>query len=474
MENKLSQFLTDAKECLVKTVDLLSKDFDYVSILATDTDSTNYMVSKSITRVGEGMDSERGFVARVYNNDYYGEVSFDKLQSPEDLSKMIKKEITENYKFYKENNFSMRKYSLIDEEEFVKDFSSDLELSLDEMSVQEKINYLTEIKDKMLKESNLVVSARAMYIETEVRKLFVSKKMCLNQAYTFTSVMAEADVQKDDDFRYDYKSVSRLGGLEVLKELDKIYKEVVHNAIELLGSELVKPGYYDLISAPDITGLLAHEAFGHGVEMDMFVKDRALAKDYVNKRVASDITTMHDGATAIGECSSYSFDDEGTLASDTVIIENGILRRGMADKLSAMSLGVKPTGNGKRESFRRKAYTRMTNTFFEGGKDSVDDMIKSIDYGFLLDGMNNGMEDPKNWGIQCTAMKAREIKDGKLTGKVFSPATLTGYVPDVLESISMISGEIEMNGSGYCGKGYKEWVKTSTGGSYLKFKGRLS
>ena len=88
--------------------------------------------------------------------------------------------------------------------------------------------------------------------------------------------------------------------------------------------------------------------------------------------------------------------------------------------------------------------------------------------------MNNGMEDPKNWGIQCTAMKAREIKDGKLTGKVFSPATLTGYVPDVLESISMVSGEIEMNGSGYCGKGYKEWVKTSTGGSYLKFKGRLS
>lgn len=474
MKNKLSKFLLDAKPVLLETIDLLSKDYDYISILATDTDSTNYMVSKSITRVGEGMDSERGFVARAYNGEYYGEVSFDRLQSPEELCKMIKNKLSKSFEFYKKNNFSMRKYSLIEEEEFKSEYTSELEMPLDKMSVQEKINYLTDIKDKMLRESELVVSARAMYIETEVKKLFVSKKMCLNQTYTFTSVMAEADVQKDDDFRYDYKSVSRLGGLEVLKELDNIYKEVVHNAIELLGAELVKPGYYDLISAPDITGLLAHEAFGHGVEMDMFVKDRALAKDYVNKRVASDITTMHDGATAIGECSSYSFDDEGTLASDTVIIENGILRKGMADKLSAMSLGIKPTGNGKRESFRRKAYTRMTNTFFEGGKDSVEDMIASIDYGFLLDGMNNGMEDPKNWGIQCTAMKAREIKDGKFTGKVFSPATLTGYVPDVLESISMVSGEIEMNGSGYCGKGYKEWVKTSTGGSYLKFKGRLS
>lgn len=474
MKNKLSQFLMDAEPILKETVDLLSKDYDYASILATDSESTNYDVLKSICTVEESGDCERGFVARVYNGEYYGEVSFDDLKSAKELYEMIKKEIDENFDFYKKNNFSMREYSLIEEEEFSKEFTSELGTPLDAMSVQEKINYLSNIKDKMLKESELVVSARASYKETTVRKLFVSKKMCLNEAYTFTSVIAQVDVEKDGDFRYDYKVLSKLGGLEIIKELDNIYKEVVHNAIELLGSELVKPGYYDLISAPDITGLLAHEAFGHGVEMDMFVKDRALAKEYMDKRVASDITTMHDGATAIDECSSYGFDDEGTLASDTVIIKNGILKKGMADKLSAMSLGVKPTGNGKRESFRRKAYTRMTNTFFEGGNDKVEDMIASIDYGFLLDGMNNGMEDPKNWGIQCTAMKAKEIKDGKFTGKVFSPATLTGYVPDVLESISMVSSDIEMNGGGYCGKGYKEWVKTSTGGSYLKFKGRLS
>ena len=85
---------------------------------------------------------------------------------------------------------------------------------------------------------------------------------------------------------------------------------------------------------------------------------------------------------------------------------------------------------------------------------------------------NNGMEDPKNWGIQCMVNIAREIKDGKLTGKIYSPVVLTGYVPDLLKSISMVSEEVKL-GAGTCGKGYKEWVKVSDGGSYIKAKIRL-
>ena len=83
------------------------------------------------------------------------------------------------------------------------------------------------------------------------------------------------------------------------------------------------------------------------------------------------------------------------------------------------------------------------------------------------------MEDPKHWGIQCVVAMGREIKDGKLTGKVVAPVTLTGYVPDLLKSISMISNDFAMFGSGACGKGHKEWVKVSDGGPYLKCKVRL-
>ena len=115
----------------------------------------------------------------------------------------------------------------------------------------------------------------------------------------------------------------------------------------------------------------------------------------------------------------------------------------------------------------------MTNTYFEGGSATKEEMIASIPYGFYLEEPTSGMEDPKNWGIQCMVSRAREIKDGKLTGKIFSPIVLTGYVPDLLKSVTMMSGGLELSGSGFCGKGYKEWVKVSDGGPYMKARIRL-
>ncbi|MDE6837300.1 MAG: TldD/PmbA family protein, partial [Acutalibacter sp.] len=123
--------------------------------------------------------------------------------------------------------------------------------------------------------------------------------------------------------------------------------------------------------------------------------------------------------------------------------------------------------------YERKAYTRMTNTYFEPGSHSLEEMIASIPYGFLLQQPMSGMEDPKNWGIQAMVAIAREIKDGKLTGKVFSPIVLTGYVPDLLKSVTMTGRELALSGSGFCGKGYKEWVKVSDGGPCMKARIRL-
>ena len=141
---------------------------------------------------------------------------------------------------------------------------------------------------------------------------------------------------------------------------------------------------------------------------------------------------------------------------------------------SAHALQVKPTGNGRRESFERKAYTRMTNTYFEAGTSTLEEMIASIENGLLLENASSGMEDPKNWGIQCMANVGREIKNGKLTGRIFSPICLSGYVPDLLNSISMVSDSLYLSGCGYCGKGYKEWVKVSDGGAAIKARAEIS
>lgn len=233
------------------------------------------------------------------------------------------------------------------------------------------------------------------------------------------------------------------------------------------------PGEYDIITTPEVSGLIAHEAFGHGVEMDMFVKNRALAKEYIGKQIASEIVNMRDGAAGVSNVSSYYFDDEGQVATSTQIIQNGVLVSGICDALSASRLNVKATGNGKRQSFDHKAYTRMTNTYFCAGNDKYEDMVASIVHGYQLEGMESGMEDPKHWGIQCIVARGREIKDGKFTGKIVAPVILSGYVPDLLKSISMVSNDMELYGAGYCGKGYKEYVKTSNGGPYIKAKARL-
>ena len=242
---------------------------------------------------------------------------------------------------------------------------------------------------------------------------------------------------------------------------------------ELLDAERIVPGEYEVITSPEVSGLIAHEAFGHGVEMDMFVKNRALGKEYIGKRVGSDMCTMHEGALCVENVSSYAFDDEGTPAGDVVEIDRGILKTGVCDALAALRLGVRPTGNGKRENFEHKVYTRMTNTVFDGGNDTLKDMIASIKHGYLLEGMESGMEDPKHWGIQCIVKMGREIADGQFTGKVVAPIILTGYVPDLLGGICMATPEREVFGSGGCGKGHKEWVKVSDGGPYLKTKARL-
>jgi TldD protein len=115
----------------------------------------------------------------------------------------------------------------------------------------------------------------------------------------------------------------------------------------------------------------------------------------------------------------------------------------------------------------------MTNTVFEAGDSTLDEMIASIKFGYLIEGGGSGMEDPKHWGIQCIVQRGYEIVDGKLTGKIVGPLIITGYVPELLEGISMLSNEVKVFGTGACGKGYKEWVKVSDGGPYLKTKVRL-
>ncbi|MDP4089350.1 MAG: TldD/PmbA family protein [Bacillota bacterium] len=473
MKARLSPFLTECKPIVKKLLQALQKDFPYVSILGTDTFGTSFRVQRAGVSVEDSMWNERGFVVRVHNGINYSEFSFNDLKEEtlSDISAEIKAKIAAQIQEFK--GLSVGSYPLIQEDASEVSFCGEVRIHPSAVSTKDKLSRMQEMMNGALKLSEELVDFRVVYNEVEISKIFVSSKKELEQAYIISEGSLFAIVRRGEKTKFDYSSYSGLKAVELLDEMEAGVEEVVKGALELLDAEPVIPGEYEVICTPKITGLIVHEAFGHGVEMDMFVKNRAKAVEYLGKQVASPLITMRDGAAAAKDMSSYSFDDEGTLAGDTVIIKDGILQTGISDLLSAMKLGTKPTGNGKRQSFERKAYTRMTNTFFISGDNTFEEMLSTIKHGYLLDGMMSGMEDPKNWGIQCMLVKGREIVDGAFTGKVVSPVILTGYVPDLLNSISMVSKDFELYGAGFCGKGYKEYVKVSDGGPYIKAKARL-
>lgn len=476
MKVAMSMYLVNSKPLLRQMVSRLSQYFKYVSILGTDTVGKRYEVQRGSISLSDSMWAERGFVVRVYNGKNYSEFSLNNI-SEENLDVLIEEihtEVQEAVSKLATSNIGASIYPVISEEEIKGSHLGEAQILPEEVSAEEKIKKMTAIKDKAFAYSNLLANFKVNYEEVHISKIFMSNKKELEQSYIWSQGMVLPVVRRDNNTKYSYMSFSGLKGVEILDEMENSYLEAIDKAVKLLDARRAIPGEYEVICSPEISGLIAHEAFGHGVEMDMFVKNRAKAVEYLGKRVASDLVVMHDGALVEPrDVSSYYFDDEGVLASDTIIIKNGILQTGISDTLSALKLGTKPTGNGKRQSFERKAYARMTNTFFAPGKDKLEDMMASIKHGYLIDGMMSGMEDPKNWGIQCVASMGKEIKDGKFTGEIVSPVIMVGYVPDLLNSISMVSEELVVSGSGACGKGYKEYVKVSDGGPYIKARVRL-
>jgi TldD protein len=470
----MSSFLKERKAVLKELVLILSKEFKYASILGTDTKGKTYSVQRTGVSLNDSNWNERGFVIRVHNGINYSEFSFNTIDEKNiyQVAEHIKEKLNSQLQELKASS-ELNHYEAIEEEELNKSFYGEVQELPETKSHKEKLQIMTSIKDKGLGLSKLVVDFRVSYSEVHVSKIFLSTKKDLEQSYIWSEGYLFSITRKGNNTKYSYKGFSGLKAVELLKEMEQGIEEVVELSEKLHDSKPVEPGEYEVICTPEISGLIAHEAFGHGVEMDMFVKKRAKAMEYIDKPVASELVTMHDGAASAKDVSSYLFDDEGTLGTDTIVIDKGILKRGISDLLSALKLGTVPTGNGKRESFERKAYTRMTNTFFAPGTDKLEDMITSIKHGYLLDGTMSGMEDPKSWGIQCMIALGKEIVDGKLTGNIVSPVIMTGYVPDLLESITMVSDTVELFGTGACGKGYKEFSKVSDGGPYIKAKARL-
>ncbi|MBQ8081739.1 MAG: TldD/PmbA family protein, partial [Clostridia bacterium] len=421
------------------------------------------------------MTTERGTVVRVYRDGLYSEAVFNEFDpaAPQAAYERIIEQLDAQLELLKAAGVAPYETAQLPDAPQELFVEMEAERLPENEDLSALIGSLTAVSDAGMKQGADMLDCMVSAQSTHINKLFLTEHRDLRQSYVYSEGGVAVLAMRNGRNEMTHEGLSGRVGPELFDGLMDRLPQALKVSQELLGSERIEPGEYDVITSPDVTGLIAHEAFGHGVEMDMFVKGRALGADYIEKRVGSDKVTMHEGAACAVDVTSYAFDDEGTLAGDVTEIDRGILKTGICDALSALRLGTAPTGNGKRENYEHKVYTHMTNTLFDSGTDSLDDMIKSIRKGYLLAGMNSGMEDPKHWGIQCIIERGYEILDGKLTGKVVSPVVMTGYVPDLLGSVSMVSADRGVFGNGACGKGHKEWVKVADGGPYLKARATL-
>jgi TldD protein len=229
-------------------------------------------------------------------------------------------------------------------------------------------------------------------------------------------------------------------------------REAVRQAVVQLEAEPAPAGSMPVVLGSGWPGILLHEAVGHGLEGDFNRKGTSAFTGRMGQRIAAPLCTIVDDGTLPNRRGSLAVDDEGTPGRYNVLVENGILRGYMQDKLNARLMGVAPTGNGRRESFAHIPMPRMTNTYMLAGPHDPEEIIRSVDKGLYAPNFGGGQVDITSGKFVFSANEAYLIEKGKLTRPV-KGAMLIGDGPDVLGKISMVGNDLKLDaGVGTCGK----------------------
>ena len=228
--------------------------------------------------------------------------------------------------------------------------------------------------------------------------------------------------------------------------------EAARQALLQLNAVPAPAGEMEVVLGPGWPGVLLHEAVGHGLEADFNRKKTSAFAGLIGQRVASSKVTVVDNGTLPSRRGSLNVDDEGSPTQETVLIENGILKGYLSDKLSARLMGVADTGNGRRESYQHIPMPRMTNTYMLSGDDHPEDIVRSVKRGLYAVNFGGGQVDITSGKFVFSASEAYLIEDGKITAPV-RDATLIGNGPEALKHVSMVGNDLALDeGIGTCGK----------------------
>lgn len=325
------------------------------------------------------------------------------------------------------------------------------------VKLTDKLPLVQGVNDRCFSLSPLVIKVNAGFNDSFKRILIVTSdgtkaEDMIPGNFLFATVVAQKDGRTERAFW-------NLGGRRdfsfyTTAIVDEVAKSAVDRAVVLFDAVKPPAGEMPVVLGPAITGILLHEAIGHGMEADFNRKKISTYSTMIGKKVAEPFVTIVDDATIPGLPGSINFDDEGTPGQKTVLVENGILTNYLHDKISARHYGVPSTGNGRRQSYEHYVQPRMRNTYMLAGPATPDDVIKSVDKGIYVEDVSNGQVKIGEGDFAFYVSQGRMIEKGKLASPI-KDINIMGNGPKMLKNVTMVANNLEMSrgGAGMCGKG---------------------
>ena len=327
---------------------------------------------------------------------------------------------------------------------------------LDSLTTDEKIDLLKQVDAEARKQDPRIKQVIASLVGVHEVVLVASSDGTLNADVRPLVRMNVTVIAEDGDEREQASSGGggRVGYEYFIQE-DRALgfaREAVRQALVNLKAVEAPAGTMPVVLGPGWPGVLLHEAIGHGLEGDFNRKGSSAFSGRIGERVASPLCTIVDDGTLDARRGSLNMDDEGTTTQQTMLIEKGILKGYMQDKMNAELMGEKSTGNGRRESYAHLPMPRMTNTYMLAGEHNPQEIIESVEKGIYAVNFGGGQVDITSGKFVFSASEAYLIENGKVTQPI-KGATLIGNGPEVLKHVSMVGDDLKLDaGVGVCGK----------------------
>jgi TldD protein len=331
-----------------------------------------------------------------------------------------------------------------------------IETPWEKVGIDTKIPNLQKINDKIFSLDNRVIKSNIRFYDYSSRIMVATSEGRITTDYQpMSGISASVSAEQNGQREENYFDLSGRYGIEFFtpENMDRVANESVRLTTTLF--DAVKPdgGEMEVVLAAGSSGILLHEAIGHGMEADFNRKDISIFSDKINKPVAEPFVTIVDDGTNQNIRGSLNVDDEGNETGKTHLVENGILRSYLHDRISAKHYGIEPTGSGRRQSFRYPPLPRMRNTYMLPGPHKKEEIIKSVKKGLLAEKFTNGQVFIGAGDFTFYVKSGYLIEDGKITRPV-KDVNIIGNGPQVLKDIVMVADDMKMAEGGWtCGKG---------------------